>query len=214
MKRLGVKRIIAPTAVGSLKNEIKPGDFIICDQLINNTRRADTYFNGPPTELRSVRRAGPPASAMPKTFGRVAHISLAQPYCEELRKIAIIQSDKLGISSHHKGTALIIEGPRFSTIAESQYFSQFADVINMTQYPEVALARELGMCYLNISIATDYDAGSAGRGDIRPVTALEVATIFKQNNEKVKSLILNIIEKIPTNPQCTCSESLKTAFIN
>lgn len=192
LKKLGVKRIIAPCAVGSLKPETKPGHFVICDQFIDRTkRRIDTFFDGP----------------------KVAHISMAQPYCPELREIAIQGCQKLKIPFHKEGTVIVIEGPRFSTRAESEIFSKIADVINMTQYPEVVLARELEMCYLNISLVTDYDVGLKGRKDIKPVTAKEVMKIFQKNNEKVKELILEIIKNIPEKRNCECSSVLKEATL-
>lgn len=192
LKKLGVERIIAPCAVGSLKAKIKPGDFVIGDQFIDRTkRRKDTFFNGPKT----------------------AYISTAEPYCPQLRKLAIKSSQKLKIPCHKKGTVVVIEGPRFSTKAESNFFAKIADVINMTQYPEVVLARELEICYLNISLITDYDVGLKARKDIKPVTAQEVLRTFKENNEKVKKLILEIIKNIPETRSCPCKDALKQAFV-
>ena len=155
-------------------------------------RREDTFFNGPKT----------------------AHISTAEPYCPQLRKLAIKSSQKLKIPFHKKGTAVVIEGPRFSTGAESNFFAKIAEVINMTQYPEVVLARELEICYLNISLITDYDVGLKARRDIKPVTGQEVLKIFKQNNEKVKKLILEIIKNIPETRSCSCKDALKQAFVS
>jgi len=135
-KKLGVKRIIAPAAVGSLQPKIKRGDFVICDQYIDRTRhRKDTFFDGP----------------------RTIHVSAADPYCPELRKIAIKACQKNKVRVHKKGTVVVIQGPRFSTRAESKWFTKMSwEVINMTQYPEVILAKELEMCYANISLATDF----------------------------------------------------------
>jgi len=154
LKDIGVKRIIAPAAVGSLKEKIKPGDFVICDQFIDRTKkRDDTFYNGP----------------------KVAHIEMAYPYCKDLRKIAVSFAKKLKFRVHNKGTVVVIEGPKFSTAAESMSFSKMGcDVINMTQYPEVVLASELGMCYLNISLVTDYDVGIYSRSKIRPVSIEQV----------------------------------------
>lgn len=193
LKKLGVERIIAPCAVGSLKPGIKPGDFVIADQLIDRTKkRKDTFFEGP----------------------RVAHISFAEPYCPQLREIAIRCAKKLKIPIHPKGTVVVIEGPRFSTRAESENYSQMADVINMTQYPEAVLARELEICYLNISLVTDYDAGLKNNKKIKPVTTKEVLEIFKKNNEKMKKLILEIIKNLPQKRICFCGFSLKEAFVS
>src|SRR3989338_10898223 len=116
------------------------------------------------------------------------HISCAEPYCPELRKLAIASSKKIKIKTHPRGTAIIIEGPRFSTKAESYFYQKAGfDVINMTQYPEVALARELEMCYVNISLITDYDAGLVENKKVKPVDLKEVVKGFyvkKQKNKK------------------------------
>lgn len=193
MKELGVKRIIAPAAVGSLQPAIKPGDFVLCDQFVDRTSgREHSYFDCSP----------------------VTHISCADPYCGELRGVVAQAAKELKIPLHGKGTVVVIQGPRFSTRAESKWFrNQGWDVINMTQYPEVALARELEICYSNISIVTDYDAGLEGAPDVKPVTAAEVGRIFKKNNELVKELILKAIPRIPRErgKGCACGEALKHA---
>jgi 5'-methylthioadenosine phosphorylase len=193
LKDLGVNIIIAPSAVGSLRQDIKPGDFVICDQYINRTaKREDTFFEGP----------------------QVAHIESAYPYCENLRRIAVEQAQKLGLPVHLKGTAVVIEGPRFSTLAESKIFSRIADVINMTQYPEVALSAEAGICYLNISLVTDYDAGIYDKGGAEPVSIEQVLANFKNNNEKLKKLIAAIIENIGQKGECDCKKKSERAKIS
>lgn len=176
MKLLEVKYIIAPTASGSLRREIKPGDFVICDQFIDRTwGRKDTYFDGPITK----------------------HISTAEPYNEDLRNIAIEVCKEQGISVHENGTVVVIQGPRFSTKAESRWFSSMGwDVINMTQYPECVLANELEIPYVNIALITDYDAGLEGDENIKPVTEEEVYKVFSENNDKVKKVLFSMIEKI------------------
>ncbi|MCX7921797.1 MAG: S-methyl-5'-thioadenosine phosphorylase [Clostridia bacterium] len=185
MKQLGVKKIIAPTASGSLQANVKPGDFVICDQFVDRTwGRNDTFYDGED----------------------VQHISPAHPYCEELRKIAVATGESLGITTHERGTVVVIQGPRFSTVAESRWFSKMGwEVINMTQYPECYLAREAGICYANIALITDYDAGLEGNDDIPPVTHDAVLKVFQENNEKVKKMIFEIIKNIDvTENQCTC----------
>jgi 5'-methylthioadenosine phosphorylase len=187
MKELGVKKIIAPTASGSLQANIKPGDFVICDQFVDRTwGRKDTYYDGPETK----------------------HISSAHPYCPELRKNAIEIGRSLGIPTHEKGTVVVIQGPRFSTVAESRWFGKMGwDVVNMTQYPECYLARELGICYVNIALITDYDAGLEGNDNIPPVTAEEVYKVFEENNEKVKTMLFEMIKKIDLGQNnCSCSK--------
>lgn len=187
MKQLGVKKIIAPTASGSLQAAIRPGEFVVCDQFIDRTwGRKDTFFDGPETR----------------------HISAAHPYCPELRKIAIQTGKSLGITIHERGTVVVIQGPRFSTVAESRWFSKMGwEVINMTQYPECYLAREMGICYANISLITDYDAGLEGDNDIPPVTEEEVLRVFSTNNEKVRKMIFEIIKNTDLEQnKCSCNK--------
>jgi 5'-methylthioadenosine phosphorylase len=193
-RKAGVERVIGPCASGSLQPEVKPGDFVICDQFVDLTQgRDDTYFHGP----------------------EVAHVSAADPYCPEMRKVAIEACEKLGIPHHPEGTVVVINGPRFSTRAESQWFSSMGwRVINMTQYPEAILARELEMCYLNISLITDYDVGLKGRDDIKPVSTGEVIKTFAQNNEKVKKLIFEIVKNLPENRGCSCGKGMEGARIS
>jgi 5'-methylthioadenosine phosphorylase len=184
MKSLGVKQIIGPCAAGSLQPQIKPGDFVVIDQFINRTwGREDSFVEGP----------------------NVDHLSAADPYCERLRQNAIVNAKKLGVPTHERGTVIIIQGPRFSTRAESKEFSKNGwEVINMTQYPEGILARELGICYVNIALITDYDAGLEGNPDIKPVTHEEVLKVFNSNNDKLKNLLFAMIEDLPLHPQCSC----------
>lgn len=193
LKEIGVERIIAPAAVGSLKTKIEPGDFVICDQFVDRTKsRKDTFFDGP----------------------KVAHIEAAYPYCPELRKIAIAQAKKLKLSVHPRGTAVVIEGPKFSTLAESLWFSRAGwDVVNMTQYPEVVLALEMGVCYLNISLVTDYDVGIYAKSKIEPVSIEQVLTNFAKNTDKLKNLIGEIIKNIPKKKKCNCQKKSEKAGV-
>lgn len=191
-KSLGIKKIIAPSASGSLNIKIKPGDFVICDQFIDRTKnRIDTFYEN----------------------GKVAHVASANPYCPTLREIAVNSCKKLKIPRHNKGTVVVIEGPRFSTTAESLWFqNQKWEVINMTQYPENILARELEMCYVNISLITDYDAGILGNKKLKTVDLKEVIKVFNENNEKVKKLIFEMIKNIDLNSLCSCESAMKNAF--
>lgn len=183
-KEIGVGRIIAPCAVGSLKEKIRPGDLVFCDQFIDRTRkRKDTFFNGP----------------------KVAHLEMADPYCSQLRKIAVDQAKKMKLRVHPRGTVVAVEGPRFSTSAESLWFSKMGwDVVNMTQYPEMVLAAEMGICYLNISLVTDYDAGVYSQKKVEPVSIKQVLDNFRKNTEKLKNLISLIIKNIPEKRICDC----------
>jgi 5'-methylthioadenosine phosphorylase len=188
MKELGVTRIIGPTACGSLKADVKPGEMVVADQVVDRTTgRIDTYYDGPIT----------------------THISFADPYCPQMRPIAIDALRATGVTTHERGTIVVIQGPRFSTRAESKWFQDAGwEVINMTQYPECYLARELEMCYVNISLITDYDVGLEG---MPAVSHHEVIEVFNRNNERVKSAIGRIVEKIPLGSDCTCQNALDGA---
>jgi len=173
MKMLGVKALIGPNASGSLQPHIKPGDFVVCDQFVDRTwGRKDTYFDGP----------------------EVRHISAADLYDEKLRRIAIEACKKVGVTVHERGTVVVIQGPRFSSRAESRWFSSMGwEVINMTQYPENILAKELEIPYVNIALITDYDVGLEGRDDILPVTHEEVLRVFNENIDKIRKVLFEMI---------------------
>jgi len=188
MKSLGISRIISPCAAGSLQKHVEPGDFVIADQFVNKTwGRKDTFFDGPIT----------------------THVSPADPYCPELRNIAVASAKETNIRAHETGTVLVIQGPRFSTKAESKFYTAMGwEVINMTQYPEAYLARELEMCVVNISLITDFDAGLVG--DVDPVSHSEVLKVFSENNEKLKKLLYSMIVKIPAERKvCNCSSTIE-----
>jgi len=191
MKQLGVTRIVGPTACGSLRPEIKPGEFVIADQLVDRTHgRKDTYYEGPV----------------------VTHVSFAEPYCPQLRTVAIHTLRQLGITVHSHGTIVTIQGPRFSTKAESKWFSSAGwEVVNMTQYPECYLARELEICYVNISLITDYDVGLEGVPGIEPVSHEEVMRVFAANIQNVRRGIESIIAAIPKERECGCGTALAHA---
>ena len=192
MKELGVSRIIGPCAAGSLKPNKKPGEFVICDQFVNRTwGREDTFYKGPIS----------------------THVSAADPYCPNLRSLAVKAATKTGIEVHNKGTVVVIQGPRFSTRAESKEFQSHGwDVINMTQYPECYLAKELEICYVNISLITDYDAGLDDDSSVEPVSHEVVLKVFQNNIEKLKRLLYELIELIPQErTQCDCDHVLKNA---
>ena len=182
---LGVERVLAPCAVGSLRAEHAPGEVVVCDQLVDRTAgRADTYFDGP----------------------EVAHLSAADPYCAELRPLAAAAARAAGLTVHERGTVVVVNGPRFSTRAESAHYTTAGwNVINMTQYPEVMLARELGMCYVNLSLVTDYDCGLEGSPHVRPVTQEEVFAVFSQNTERLRSALRSLISGLPATRGCECA---------
>jgi 5'-methylthioadenosine phosphorylase len=188
-KQLGVERVIGPSAVGSLQPHIKPGEFVICDQLVDRTTgRPSTFYDGPVT----------------------THISFADPYCPTVREVAIAQGTVLGLPLHERGTVVVIQGPRFSTRAESANYAQKGwEVINMTQHPEAALARELEMCHGNISLVTDYDVGVVG--EIDEVTHEEVIRVFQQNTDRLRELLFRMIAALPEERDCPCATALANA---
>lgn len=194
MAQLGVTRVIAPTAAGSLQPNVKPGNFVVCDQFVDRTySREQTFYEGP----------------------RVVHISAADPYCPDLRAHSVAVGRDLGITMHERGTVVVIQGPRFSTRAESRWFSsQGWEVINMTQYPEVVLARELEMCYVNIALITDYDAGLEGVSGIEPVSVTEVVRVLNDNNDRVRRLIQGLLPRLTGPRPCACARALQDAVIS
>ncbi len=177
MRSLGVKAVISPCAAGSLQVQVKPGDFVVCDQLVDRTRhRADTFFDGP----------------------IVTHLSSAEMYDPVLRGLAIETIRDHGIEVHERGTIVIIEGPRFSTKAESKWFSDAGwEVISMTQYPEAWLCRELGMAVVNIALITDYDAGV--HEGTEAVDAQSVLEVFAQNASRIQAVVLDLIGRFPAD---------------
>ncbi|HMS54457.1 MAG TPA: S-methyl-5'-thioadenosine phosphorylase [Fimbriimonadaceae bacterium] len=177
MRSLGCEAIISPCAAGSLQVHVPPGSFVVCDQFVDRTNgRADTFFDGP----------------------IVSHVSPADTYDPTLRQIAIDTIRAHGIDCHETGTVVVIQGPRFSTKAESKWFHEAGwEVINMTQYPEAYLCRELGMAVVNIALITDYDSGVHAGAEA--VTAHSVLEVFQMNAERIKKVVLDMIGKFPTD---------------
>lgn len=177
MRSLGVQAVIAPCAAGSLQLHVKPGDFVVCDQFVDRTRtRPHTFYDGP----------------------IVTHLSSAETYDPTLRTLAIKTIADHGIEVHDRGTMVVIEGPRFSTKAESKWFSDAGwEVIGMTGYPEAWLCRELGMAVVNIALITDYDAGI--HEGTEAVDARSVIEVFAQNADRIKKVVLDLIGRFPAD---------------
>lgn len=172
LKEIGCTHILATTACGSLKEEIRPKDLVFLDQFIDFTKHRNLTFYE----------------------DKVVHTPMADPFCSYLRKELIGTAKKLGIKHHEKGAMITIEGPRFSTRAESFMFQKMgADVINMSTVPEVILARELGICYASIAMATDYDCWREGEESVTWEIILEA---MKHNAENVKKLLVEVIPQI------------------
>ncbi len=188
MKELGVERIFGPCAAGSLRAGVRIGDFVVCDQIVDRTMsRPHTFYDGPVT----------------------THISFADPYCETMRQIIVDEGHQLGIPTHPRGTMVVIEGPRFSSRAESKWFaSEGWDTLNMTGHPEALLARELEICYANLSLITDYDVGVE---DAPPVTHEDVIEVFQRNLENLRRLLFAAIPALPSQRDCVCATALEHA---
>ena len=186
-KEMGIKRVIAPSAVGSLKQELKPGDFVLPSQFIDFTKsRKLTFFED----------------------GKVIHISVADPFCPELQNSISQAAKKINLHLHKDATYVCIEGPRFSTRAESKFYKNVigADIIGMTLVPECQLAREAQMCYASVSTVTDYDVWSE-----KPVTAKEVLETLSKNVSTTKKILGELVDLVPTQRGCSCHKALEEA---
>ncbi len=189
LKEQGCTHILATTSVGYLREQIEPGHLVFIDQFIDRTsKRISTFYDK----------------------DKVCHLPMAEPFCKKLRRILADTSKELNLRFHSKGTVVTIEGPRFSTKAESNlYRSWGADIINMSTVPEVILAREAGLCYAVIAMSTDYDCFLEGRP---AVTIDEVLNVTRENSDKVKDILIKIIPKINFD-LCECREHVKNAII-
>jgi 5'-methylthioadenosine phosphorylase len=190
MREVGVRRIIGPSACGSLKAELTPGTFVICDQFVDRTQgRESTFYDGPQT----------------------THVSAADPFCADLGETIAASAEALEIPVVRGGTVVVIQGPRFSTRAESRWYASSGfDVVNMTQYPEAWLARELELCYANVSLVTDYDVGLEGMAAVSAESALKV---FEQELERLRALLFHAVPRIGPQPRDACATALSDAIV-
>ena len=182
LRALGVRQIIAPCAVGGLRPDLGPGTFVVPDQLIDRTSgRTQTFYDS----------------------GAV-HVSFADPYCVQGRK-AVLQAAE-PVDAVDGGTMVVVEGPRFSTRAESRWFTAIGGtIVNMTGHPEAVLARELALCYTAIALVTDLDAGVEGGAG---VTHTEVFRVFRENTAKLRKVLLDAVTRLPTDRTCDCAHAL------
>ncbi len=191
MKKLGVERIISVSAVGSMKEEIAPGHMVIPDQFFDRTqgKRASTFFGD----------------------GVVGHVQFADPVCSDLSGVLYQSSLEVGATTHKGGTYICIEGPNFSTRAESNiYRSWGVDVIGMTNIPEARLAREAEICYGTVALATDYDCWHEGHDD---VSVEAVIAIIQQNVATARNIIKAAVKRLSQARSCACGEALKFAVM-
>lgn len=184
LRAIGVRQILAPCAVGGLRPELGPGTFVVPDQLIDRTGgRAQTYYDR----------------------GAV-HVSFADPYCPIGRRTVLAATAEHGIDAYDGGTMVVVEGPRFSTRAESRWFSAIGgSIINMTGHPEAVLARELALCYTAVALVTDLDAGVEGE---HGVTQEEVFRVFGENTARLREVLLDGVARLSTERPCPCPHSL------
>ncbi|MCE5286113.1 MAG: S-methyl-5'-thioadenosine phosphorylase [Pelosinus sp.] len=187
LKKLGVQTILATTAVGSLNLAMKPGHFVLPDQFLDFTKnRITTFYDG--------GERG------------VVHVDVTEPYCPTLRKIITEAGEALRLSLHNGGTYVCTEGPRFETPAEIRMFEKFGgDLVGMTSIPEAILAREAEMCYVTISMVTNYAAGITKL----PLTHAEVLDTMQLNTENIKALVMSVIKLVDTNADCSCRHALQ-----
>jgi len=190
MKTLGVEYILSASAVGSLKEELKPLDIVIPDQFIDRTKgRISTFFGQ----------------------GLAAHVGFAHPFCSRLSAIAVESGGKAGATVHKGGTYVCMEGPQFSTLAESKlYRSWGADIIGMTNLQEAKLAREAEICYSTIALVTDYDCWHP---DHDSVTVEMIIANLTQNAKTAQAIIANAVDRLPYERGCECANALKFALI-
>ena len=196
MRELGARRILGPGAVGALKAQLELGEFVVCDQYVDRTRgRVDTFYDGGGGD------------------DRVSHVSAADPFCPELRLLVADTARDLGIRARDRGTIVVIQGPRFSTRAESAWFQAAGwDVVGMTAYPEAHLARELELCYATISMVTDYDVGV--REGHEPASGDTVLEVFRANIDHLRALLEAVVPRIPPQPEeHLCATALRGASL-
>jgi 5'-methylthioadenosine phosphorylase len=193
MREAGVRRIIGPCACGSLQPDLHPGTFVVADQFVDRTSaRADTFYDD-----------------------RTVHASAADPYCPELREILADEAEALGIEVRRVGTVVVIQGPRFSTRAESRWFSAMGwTVVNMTQYPEAWLARELELCYATVALVTDYDVGLEEMPHVEPVSAEAAFRVFADNLARLRDLLFRAIPRIGPQPEDGGASALTSAIVH
>jgi len=187
LRSLGAEAIVTVSSVGSLREELPPGTFVLPDQFVDLTKqRPTTFYDG----------------------GRVYHVSLADPFCPDLTRAAAATGRELGSPFVEGKTYVCVEGPRFSTRAESKFFRSFADIIGMTLVPEVTLARERALCYVCLAMVTDFDVWAD-----RPVETKEILATMQQNAERMQRILTGLLPRIAAPPSCACAKALDDASV-
>jgi 5'-methylthioadenosine phosphorylase len=187
LRSLGAEAILTVSSVGSLREELPPGTFVLPDQFVDFTKnRPTTFFDG----------------------GRVYHVSLADPFCPDIGRHAVAVGRELDTPFSERHTYVCVEGPRFSTRAESKFFRGFADIIGMTLVPEVTLARERALCYSCLAMVTDFDVWAD-----RPVETREIIETMHANSEKMGRLLAQLLPRLTAPPTCSCARALDNASV-
>ncbi len=185
LKALGAEAIVTVSSVGSLREELAPGTFVLPNQFVDLTKqRPTTFFDE----------------------GRVFHVSTADPFCPDLSRHAVTAGRAAGSPFEEKRTYVCVEGPRFSTRAESRFFRGFADIIGMTLVPEVTLARERGLCYVCLAMVTDYDVWAE-----KPVAAKEIVEVMQRNVDRMGTILRELFPRLAAPPTCACAHALDDA---
>ena len=191
MKKLGVELIISVSAVGSMREDLHPGEIVVVDQFFDHTKTRPKSFFGE---------------------GLVCHVHFADPICQDLADGLYSASQAVGAKAHKGGTYLVMEGPQFSTRAESRIYRQWGvDVIGMTNLPEAKLAREAEICYATLALVTDYDCWHESEED---VSIEGVLTVLKNNVASAKQIIRKAVEELPEQRSCTCGSALRDAILS
>jgi 5'-methylthioadenosine phosphorylase len=187
LARLGAERILAINSVGSLKQELPPGTFVLPNQFVDFTKgRPTTFYDG----------------------GRVYHVSLADPFCPELCREITSAGAGADTPFEPNRTYVCVEGPRFSTRAESRFYQGFADIIGMTLVPEVTLARERALCYACLAMVTDYDVWAE-----RPVETKEILETMHRNADRMHRVLSVLLPRVASAPTCACAHALDEAGV-
>ncbi len=187
LRSLGAEAILTVSSVGSLREELPPGTFVLPNQFVDFTKqRPTTFYDG----------------------GRVYHVSLADPFCPDLLRAAATVGHEIGNPFVEGKTYVCVEGPRFSTRAESKFFRSLADIIGMTLVPEVTLARERAICYACLAMVTDFDVWSD-----HPVETKEILATMAENAERMQKVIANLVPHVATAPTCQCAHALDEAGV-
>lgn len=184
---LGAEAIVSVNSVGSLREHLPPGTFVLPSQFVDLTKqRPTTFFDG----------------------GKAIHVSLADPFCPDLTRRTARAGEAAGSPFATDATYVCVEGPRFSTRAESRWFRSFADIIGMTLVPEVTLARERALCYVCLAMVTDFDVWAE-----RPVAAAEIGATMEKNRTRMQSVLDHLLPSVAAEPECSCARALDDAVI-